>query len=76
MRSGLVAALMGIGGIFVSFGAVVLVLAFFARTGETHLQLPAMASLATGTLVVGGVMFVLGFLLNRVGRKSADRVSA
>jgi len=76
MRSGLAAALMGVGGILVSFGAVILVLAIFARANEWRVQLPAMGSVGTGSLVIGGVMFALGFLLNRVGRNSAGRVSA
>ncbi len=63
---------MGVGGIFVSFGAVILVLALFARNGETRGELPAMMTLATGSLVVGAVMFGLGYLLNRMGRSSSS----
>jgi hypothetical protein len=70
MRSGLAATLMGIGGILLSFGAVIVVLAFFARTGDTRGQLPAMTSAAAISLVIGAVMFGAGYLLGRVGRSS------
>lgn len=76
MRSGLVAGLMGIGGILVSFGAVIVVLAIFARHGETRHELPAMTTLALGTIVVGAVMFAAGFLLGRIGRRSDDSSAA
>jgi hypothetical protein len=70
MRSGLTAALMGIGGIFVSFGAVIVVLSLFARQGETRGELPAMTTLATISIVGGAVLFGAGYLLGRVGRNS------
>lgn len=70
MRSGLAAGLMGIGGIFVSFGAVIVVLALFARYDNVRADLPAMTTLATGSIVIGAVMFVAGYLLGRVGGKS------
>ena len=73
MRSGLEAFLMGVGGIFAAFGATVLVIAIFSRMNEWRVQLPAMFTLGTGTLVVGLVMLVLGFLLSRGGRGSAER---
>ena len=76
MRSGLVAFLMGVGGIFAAFGATVLVIAIFSRMNDWTVQLPAMFTVGTGTLVVGLVMFVLGFLLNRIGRGSEDRATA
>jgi hypothetical protein len=73
MRSGLVAALMGIGGILASFGATILVLAIFSRMNGWSVQLPEMMSVGTGSLVIGGAMFVLGYLLNRVGRGEPAR---
>jgi hypothetical protein len=61
---------MGIGGILMSFGAVIVVLALFARNGATRGQLPAMTSAAVGALLIGAVMFGAGYLLGRVGRNS------
>jgi Na+/H+ antiporter NhaC len=61
---------MGIGGILMSFGAVIVVLALFARNGDTRGQLPAMTTAAAASLVVGAVMFGAGYLLGRVGRNS------
>jgi hypothetical protein len=61
---------MGIGGILVSFGAVIVVLALFARNGDTRGQLPAMTTSAVGSLIIGAVMFGAGYLLGRVGRNS------
>jgi ABC-type transport system involved in multi-copper enzyme maturation permease subunit len=74
MRSGLAAGLMGIGWILISFGAVIAVLYVFARQGgDTLSELPAMATGAVASLVVGAVMFVVGYLLSRMGRSSDRR---
>ncbi len=70
MRSGLAAGLMGVGGIFVTFGAVVVVIEWFSRHNDWRLQLHAMTSLGLGSIVIGGVMFVAGYLLSRIGRDS------
>ena len=59
MRSGLVAALMGVGGIFASFGATILVIAIFSRMNAW--QLPKEVSTGMLSLVVGLVMFAAGF---------------
>lgn len=60
---------MGIGGIFFSFGATILVISLFARRGvETRGQLPAMMSWGIGTFVVGAVLFVVGYFLARMAR--------
>lgn len=75
MRSGLAATLMGIGGILLSFGAVIVVLALFARTGDTRGQLPAMTTAAVASLVIGVVLFGAGYLLGRVGRDSERSVN-
>jgi len=73
MRSGLAAALMGIGGIFVSFGAVIAVLVLFARYDNVRGELPAMTTMSTASIVVGAVMFGAGYLLNRMGRSNSAR---
>ena len=70
MRSGLAAALMGIGGIFMSFGTVIVVLALFARHDNVRAELPTMTTVAAGSIIVGAVMFGAGYLLGRVGRSS------
>jgi hypothetical protein len=76
MRSGLAAALMGIGGIFMSFGVTILIIAIFSRMNAWRVQLPTMFSVGTGFVVIGGVMFVAGFLLHRIGRSADDRAAA
>jgi len=63
---------MGVGGILISFGAVIVVLSLFARQGDTRIELPAMTTVMTGSIVVGVVMFGAGYLLGRIGR-SADQ---
>jgi hypothetical protein len=71
MRSGVAAGFMGIGGILLSFGAVIVVLAFFTRQGgDARGQLPTMTTTAVGALVVGAVLFGAGYLLGRLGRNS------
>ena len=71
MRSGLVAALMGVGAIFAAFGVTVLLITIFSRMNH-WLVVPTEISLGTLTVVVGGAMFVAGYLLNRIGRRSND----
>ena len=70
MRSGISAGLMGVGGILISFGAVIVVLSLFARQGDTRIELPAMTTLLTASIVVGAVMFGAGYLLGRIGRSA------
>ena len=76
MRSGLAAGLMGIGGILASFGTTIFVIAIFSKMNDWRVQLPTMLSVATASVVIGGAMFVLGFLLNRIGRGSRDTAAA
>jgi ABC-type transport system involved in multi-copper enzyme maturation permease subunit len=76
MRSGLVAALMGIGGILLSFGAVIVVIALFTRASDWRHEVPAMTTVAVGSLVIGAVMFGAGFLLGRAGRSPNDSSAA
>ena len=68
MRSGFAAAMMGIGGIGLCFGAVVFVLSLFAGRSDPDHKLATMTALAVTSLVIGGVLLGLGFLLNRIGR--------
>jgi uncharacterized membrane protein YcjF (UPF0283 family) len=70
MRSGFVAALMGIGGILLCFSVVVFVIELFARHGDVGHQLATMSALGVATFVAGVVLFGLGFLLNKIGRSS------
>ena len=72
MRSGFAAAFMGIGGIFLCFSLVVFVIEIFARRSGAGHQLATMSALAAGALVVGLIVFGLGYLLNRIGRSSRN----
>jgi hypothetical protein len=72
MRSGFVAAFMGIGGIFLCFSLVVFILGLFARHGDVGHQLASMNLLTVATFVLGVVLFGLGYLLNRVGRPNQN----
>ncbi len=72
MRSSFAAAFMGIGGIFVSFAAVVFVLEFFTRRTSAVHQLPTMSAVGVIMLVGGGALFALGFLLNRMRPARTD----
>jgi hypothetical protein len=76
MRSGLSAGLMGVGGIFLAFGVTVLTIGIFTRMSDWRGEMPALMTVGTGSLVFGGAMFVLGWLLHRTGRRSDERVSA
>ena len=72
MRSGFAAGFMGIGGIFLCFSVVVSVIETFARRSDAGHQLATMSALAAGTLVVGLIVFGLGYLLNRIGRSGRN----
>jgi drug/metabolite transporter (DMT)-like permease len=72
MRSSFAAALMGIGGIFVSFAVVVFILEWFTRRTDAVHQLPTMSALGALTLVGGAVLFALGYLLNRMRPARTD----
>jgi membrane-bound ClpP family serine protease len=76
MRSGFVAAFMGIGGIFLCFSLVVFILGLFARHGDVGHQLASMNLLTVATFVVGVILFGLGYLLNRVGRSTRTEAAA
>lgn len=72
MRSYFAAAFMGIGGIFLSFAAVVFILELFTRQTDLVHQLPTMTGLGSLTLVGGGVLFALGWLLTRMRSARTD----
>jgi hypothetical protein len=63
---------MGIGGIFLCFSVVVFVLGLLARHGDVGHQVATMNLLTVATLVMGVVLFGLGYLLNRVGRSTRN----
>ncbi|MGH7603073.1 MAG: hypothetical protein ACRENK_03640 [Gemmatimonadaceae bacterium] len=69
MRTYLAGAMMGIGGIFVSFATVVFVIEIYGSRSDTKETVAAMTSLGLETLVGGAILFVLGWLLNRMGRR-------
>jgi hypothetical protein len=73
MRAYLAPAMIGIGGMLVSFAAVVFVLEMFARGSDPEHRVAAMSALGVETIVAGGVLVVLGILLNRLGARRADR---
>lgn len=77
MRSFLSAGLMGVGGIFLSFAVTILIIAIFTRTSSMwRSEFPTEMTVATFFLVVGGVMFVLGWLLQRGAQRSDERARA
>ena len=67
---------MGVGGIFLSFAVTILIIAIFTRTSSMWRDsFPTEMSVATFFLVVGGVMFILGWLLHRGVRRSDESES-
>jgi len=64
---------MGVGGIFLSFAFTILVIAIFTRMSpQWRGEFPTEMSTATGFLIGGGVMFILGWILHRTGRRSHE----
>jgi len=76
MRTYLSGALMGIGGIFVSFAAVIFIIEIFAARSDPEHRVPAMTALGMETLIGGAILLVLGLLLHRMGRRRRDTVEA
>jgi hypothetical protein len=72
MRSGFAAAFMGIGGIFLCFSVVVLVLETLARRSDSGPQLATMSGLSVAAFLGGVILFGLGYLLNRIGRSTRN----
>lgn len=67
---------MGVGGIFLAFGVTTLIIGIFTRMNGWRAEIPALMTVGTGSLVIGGAMFVLGWLLHRTGRRSDERAAA
>ncbi|HEY1952782.1 MAG TPA: hypothetical protein VGG76_08240 [Gemmatimonadaceae bacterium] len=73
MRSGLSQALMGVGGILLSFSFTIIVIGLFARMNtNTQWEMHAITRTATLMVAIGGAMFVGGYLLSRIGRERGD----
>lgn len=70
MRAHMAAGLMGIGSIFLAFGAVVLVISFAASRADPQRSLAGMHMLAIESIVGGAILFGVGALLHRSGRNS------
>lgn len=69
MRSRFSEALLGIGGILISFGVTVIIIGYFAhRNTNTRAEFPAILSLFTAMVVGGAVLFAAGYLLHRTVR--------
>jgi cytochrome bd-type quinol oxidase subunit 1 len=75
MRTYLAGAMMGIGGIFVSFAAVVFVIEIYGSRSDTKETVAAMTSLGMETLVGGAILFIIGWLISRMGRRSTTAES-
>ncbi|MFN2635576.1 MAG: hypothetical protein ABR585_00920 [Gemmatimonadaceae bacterium] len=73
-----VASLMGVGGILASFGGVIFVLELLAHHADSGRGLRDMSVMAIGSVVLGGGLFALGFLLNRLrlGRRASPELRA
>ena len=70
-----VASLMGVGGILLSFGAVIFVLEIFARQADSARGLREMTGTGTGAVVIGAGLLAVGFLLGRFSRGRARSVT-
>lgn len=66
---------MGVGGIFLSFGVTIFIISIFTKMNAWP-NLAIAVRTGTGFVVGGGLMFVAGYLLNRIGRSSEDRAPA
>jgi hypothetical protein len=76
MRSGFVAAFMGIGGIFLCFSLVVFILELFARHADVGHQVETMNLLTVAAFLAGVALFGFGYLLNRTGRSGRNHAVA
>jgi hypothetical protein len=62
---------MGLGSIFLAFGAVVLVISLAAHLADAHRKISGMHMVAAESIVGGAVLVVLGSLLHRRGQNAA-----
>jgi len=72
MRSHLAEGMMGIGSVFLAFGAVIVVISFAATRADATRNVASMHMTAMESIVAGAVMLGVGFLLRRGGQKPAD----
>lgn len=75
MRSHLAEGMMGIGSVFLAFGAVIVVIAFAATRADATRNVGSMHMTALESLVAGAVLLGVGFLLRRGVQKPADSSS-
>jgi uncharacterized membrane protein len=74
MRVYVSSALMGIGGIFLSFSSVIFILEIFAARSDTEHRVQDMTRLGLMTLIGGIALLLLGYVLSRIGRRNDDTV--
>ena len=72
MRVYVSSTLMGIGGIFVSFSAVIFIIEIFASRSDPEHRVHDITRLGLQTLIGGAILIVLGYLLSRMWRRSDD----
>ena len=72
MRSHAAEGLMGIGAIFLAFGAVIMVISFAASRADAQRSLTSMHMTALESIVAGAVLFGVGFLLRRGEQKPGE----
>jgi biotin transporter BioY len=70
MRSQFSEALLGIGGILLSFAFTIIIIGYFAHLNtNTRAEFPGILSLFTEMAVGGAVLFAAGYLLQRTIRR-------
>jgi hypothetical protein len=72
MRAYLAATMLSIGGMFISFAAVVFVIEIFTRRNDTGHSVPTESALGIEMLVGGAVLMVIGYLLSRMGSRRSN----
>jgi hypothetical protein len=72
MRSHLAEGLMGIGSVFLAFGAVVFVISFAATRADAQRNVTSMHMTGMESIVGGAILLGVGMLLRRGMKKPAD----